>query len=93
MLSLQGDGGTLSLEVVSDNGWCRCYLEAGEWIFLGADDIQHIASRLLGVLSDDDELVPAAGQLEGYDVRCALLLSEAHHALYIAIEDQKRILL
>jgi len=92
-LTLQGSGGTLSLEVVSDNGWCRCYLEAGEQTSLGAEDIQHIASRLLGALGEDDELAPVVGQLEGYNVRCALLLSEAHHALYVATEGQNRVLL
>ena len=92
-LSLQGSGATLSLEVVSENGWCRCYLEAGERLHLGADDIQHITSRLLGALGDDDELAPIAGQVEGYDVRCSLLLSEAHYALYVAVEGQERVLL
>lgn len=92
-LALQGDGGTLFLEVVSDDGWCRCYLETGSRVFLGADDVQHIASRLLGALGEDDELAPVAGQIEGSDVRCALLLSEAHHALSIATNGLERVLI
>ena len=92
-LALQGGGGTLSLEIVSENGWCRCYLETGERIFLGADDVRHIASRLLGALGNEDELASVVGQVEGYDVRCSLLLSEVHHALYVAVEGQERVLL
>ncbi len=83
----------MSLEMVGDNGWCRCYLHSDERIFLGADIIEHIASRLLGALGEDLELAPSSGQIDGKDVRCALLLSEAHHALYVAIEGQNRVLL
>ena len=80
-LALQEEGGVLSLEIVSNDGRCRCYLDADERIFLGADSARHIVSRLLGALGEDDELDPVAGQLGGYDVRCTLLLSGAHHAL------------
>ena len=92
-LILIGDGGTLSNEVVNSNGWSYCYLEdGGTRIFLGADSREHILSRLLGILGEEDELAPATWQYNGYSVRCSLMLSEVHHALYVADAENTRFL-
>ena len=92
-LILAGDGGTLSIEVVNSNGWTYCHLEdAVHRIFLGADSREHIFSRLLGVLGEADELAPAMWQYNDYSVRCSLMLSEVHHALYVADAENTRFL-
>ena len=92
-LVLEGDGGTLFLELVDPNGWSYFYLEdTVQRIFLGADSTEHILSRLLGVLGEEDELAPVTGQYNGYGVRCLLILSEVHYVLYVANQNGERLL-
>ena len=69
---------------VAENGWTKLTLVGQEEVYLGADVGDRVCSRLIGYLTDEDVLGRAsAGKIEGHSVHCLLLLSEAHHALYV----------
>lgn len=92
ILSLAAQENSLHIEA-NENGWARLTLIGEEHIYLGADSIEVIASRLLNYLRSGDVLGRAsAGEMNGYRVACLLLLSEAHHALYVASSGSDRLL-
>jgi hypothetical protein len=69
---------------VAENGWTRLTLVGQSEVYLGADIFDRVFSRLIGYLKNEDVLGrPSAGKIEGHSVYCLLLLSEAHHALYV----------
>ena len=92
-LILEGDGGSLMIELaVNDLGWSLCYMLAEECVYLGAWGADRILSNLQDVVQDEAYGWPPVGTLCGYPVRCAFLLSEAHHALYYAEAGADRLL-
>ena len=80
---LFADKDALRVEV-AENGWAKLTLVGQNEVYLGADVIERVCSRLIGYLTNDDVLGRAsAGKIDGHSVYCLLLLSEAHHALYV----------
>ena len=76
-LELVAKGGILRLIL---DKWCKCYLVSGEEIYLGADTIDVVISKLLTITSTNPIQTPY--RLESTDVGNVLNLSEAHHCLY-----------
>jgi hypothetical protein len=90
-LKLEGEGGDLQI-IVDERGWARCHLRtSGSSVFLGAEEMQTLADRLISNLADGQG--EAAGAIAGRSVRWVASLSEAHHTLYFYIEDGVRVLL
>ena len=89
-LKLEGEGGDLLISA-DERGWARCRLLAGSMdIFLGAEDLRTLASRLISRLGN--ERGAPAGEIGGHCVRWVASLEEAHHSLYFYIEDGVRVL-
>ena len=61
-----------------------------ERIYLGAETLSYLVSRLLTALSHDPEEV--IGEISGHKVRWVLSLTEAHCTLYVAVCHSERIL-
>ena len=81
--TLFADKDALRLDV-AENGWAKLTLLGQNEVYLGADVIDRVCSRLVGYLTNEDVLGRAsAGEIDGHSVYCLLLLSEAHHALYV----------
>ena len=85
---------TNSLRIeVNEDGWARLTLVGEECVYLGADSVEVVASRLMNYLEDGDVLGRGyGGEMDGFAVACLLLLSEAHHALYVADSGSDRLL-
>ena len=80
---LFADKDALRVEI-AENGWAKLTLVGQNEVYLGADIIDRVCTRLIGYLENDDLLGRAsAGKIDGHSVYCLLLLSEAHHALYV----------
>jgi hypothetical protein len=80
-LSLEGQGGALLLDLgLNELGWSRCYLVADRRIYLGAETLGYVVSKLLHLIDSED--APILGEIDGVAVRGGLALAEAHHVLY-----------
>ena len=82
-----------SIEIdITNNSWCKCWLKIGESVtYLGAADLKYLKNHLLAGL--DDSPKESSGHLHEYDVSWVLSLSEAHTVLYVAVDDQGKVLL
>ncbi len=89
-LVLRGADGDLLLEVaINQYGWTRCYLANGQQnIFLGAETIGYIVTRLLEGL--DEQATSSEVDLRGEKVRWVLSLSERHHVLYATFDSPEQ---
>lgn len=91
-LSLSADSSSLVIET-SANGWAKCYLVAEERIYLGADDIVTVLTRLRDAVDTQKPLdCPDGWILEGLPVAWRLSLAEVHHVLYVADDGLDRVL-
>lgn len=89
-LILDGIGGSLRMRIGTE-GWCKCELiTTHSSTFLGADNIDQLAGRLLAAL--DEKHQHTIGEINGYKVSWVLSLSEAHCTLYAATCGLGRIL-
>ena len=91
-LTLFADENSLRIDI-AENGWAKLTLVGDKEAYLGADAIEVVALRLMNYLKNGDVLGRAsAGEMNGLPVTCLLLLSEAHHALYVASSGSDRLL-
>ncbi len=90
--TLTAQENSLRIEV-EETGWAKLTLMGDAQTYLGADDIEIVASRLRNYLENGDVRGRAyQGEMNGLPVACLLLLNEAHHALYVAESGSERIL-
>ncbi|MBI1928593.1 hypothetical protein HYR99_30665 [Candidatus Poribacteria bacterium] len=88
-VALNGTGGSIHIDTRADR-WSQCYLVASERIYLGAETLSYLVSRLLSALSSDTEEV--IGEISGHKIRWVLSLAEGHCTLYVARCHSERIL-
>lgn len=89
MVNLNGEGGTLRIDI-GENDWSRCELVTDEEeIYLGAETKEILVERLLNGLRIDATI---DGEIEGRKVRWVLSLSEAHASLYASTDAADRTL-
>lgn len=76
----------------SNDSWCKCWLKIGEDVtYLGSTDLKYLKDHLLAGL--DDSPKESSSRLHEFDVSWVLSLSEVHTVLYVAVDDQDKLLL
>jgi len=90
MINLTAGNYTLNLEVVNSSNWCKVYFFDSQKdipIFLGADTLEIICSKLCSALRREDfneKKIHKHGDLELFWV---LSLAERHAAIYASLAD------
>ena len=86
--------GSSSLVIETErNGWARCFLLDGRRIYLGADSIGIVLTRLRDAVDVTKPLdCPDGRRLEGLPVSWRLSLAAAHHVLYVGDDRADRVL-
>jgi len=93
-IKLPAENNSLSI-AIDENDWAELTLTGArqEHVYLGADTWQIIGRKLLDYLRTGDVSGRAYdSRIDGYPATCLLLLSEAHHALYVASSGSDRLL-
>lgn len=93
-IRLAAENGYLCLNI-SDSGTCRCACEAGARLVLGAESRSLVLQRLanaMGPALASSRLGPRTS-VYGHDALYVLMLTEQHHALYVAQAGSERVLL
>jgi hypothetical protein len=76
----------------ANQSWCKCWLIIGkDKTYLGAESLKYLKVHLLAGLDDSPKEI--SGRLYKYNFSWVLSLSEVHTVLYVASDDQDKVLL
>jgi hypothetical protein len=93
-IRLEAENGYLCVNV-SDSGTCRCACESDTRLVLGAESRSLVLQRLAKAVGSSlaaSGLGPRTNAF-GYDALYVLMLTERHHALYVAQSGSERVFL
>ena len=91
MINLCSNEYCIKIDTIN-NSWCKCWLIIDEnTSYLGSESLKYLKDHLLAGLNDSPK--KSDGHLHGYDFSWVLSLSEIHTALYVAADDQGKVLL